>query len=222
MLPISSSSIFVNKKFVQHGPITTVIDCNVLSLFIFEENLPNYASGPKSALNTKAAIWMKLFSNKKRNLRKYSIVFFLRHFPKNKVFGGPYIILICNVISHIIYSQFPEARHLAVVYIYLLFSRYFDCPTVHSPIRVLYSWYHYETNFGCGQFMFACNVMTRRNCFSFYNLPCTVTTLPALLTSILSIYHTDPLLWPFLSLIRRFFFIFFFYFFIYYIYHHYN
>ena len=29
-------------------------------------------------------------THKKRNLRKYSAVF-LKHFPKNKLFGGPYI-----------------------------------------------------------------------------------------------------------------------------------
>ena len=33
-----------------------------------------------------------VLSNKKRNLRKYSVVF-LKHFPKKKVFGGPYILL---------------------------------------------------------------------------------------------------------------------------------
>ena len=32
------------------------------------------------------------FQIKKRNLRKYSAVF-LKHFPKKKVFGGPYILL---------------------------------------------------------------------------------------------------------------------------------
>ena len=35
-------------NFVQHGPITIAIDCNCHSLLIFEEKLPNYASGPKS------------------------------------------------------------------------------------------------------------------------------------------------------------------------------
>ena len=48
MLPISSS-IFCEQKFVQHGPLTIAIDCNGLSLLIFEEKLPNYASEPKSA-----------------------------------------------------------------------------------------------------------------------------------------------------------------------------
>ena len=38
-------------KFVQHGPITIAIDCNVLYLLIFEERWPTYASGPKSAPN---------------------------------------------------------------------------------------------------------------------------------------------------------------------------
>ena len=40
MLPISSSSIFVEQKFVQHSPITIAIDCNGLSLLIFEKNGP--------------------------------------------------------------------------------------------------------------------------------------------------------------------------------------
>ena len=43
---------FCEQKFVQHGPITIAIDCNDLSLLIFEEKWPNYASGPKSAANS--------------------------------------------------------------------------------------------------------------------------------------------------------------------------
>ena len=34
-------------KFIQHGPTTIVIDCNGLSVLIFEEKWPNYGSGPK-------------------------------------------------------------------------------------------------------------------------------------------------------------------------------
>ena len=48
MLPISFSSIFVNK----HGPIAIAIDCNGLSELIFEEKWPNYASGSKSIPNS--------------------------------------------------------------------------------------------------------------------------------------------------------------------------
>ena len=40
---------FCEQKFVQHGPITIAIDYNALSVLIFEEKWPNYASGPKSA-----------------------------------------------------------------------------------------------------------------------------------------------------------------------------
>ena len=40
---------FSEQEFVQHGPITIAIDCNDLSLLIFEEKLPNYVSGVKSA-----------------------------------------------------------------------------------------------------------------------------------------------------------------------------
>ena len=48
MLPISSSSIFVNKKFVQFGPITTAIDC---SCSFLKKNCP-IMSGAKSASNS--------------------------------------------------------------------------------------------------------------------------------------------------------------------------
>ena len=40
---------FLWTKFVQHGSITITIDCKGLSLLIFEEKWPNYASRPKSA-----------------------------------------------------------------------------------------------------------------------------------------------------------------------------
>ena len=40
---------FCEQKFVHNGPITIAIDCNGISLLIFEEKLPNYTSGPKSA-----------------------------------------------------------------------------------------------------------------------------------------------------------------------------
>ena len=38
---------FWEQKLVQHGSITIAIDCNALSLLIFEEKWPNYASAPK-------------------------------------------------------------------------------------------------------------------------------------------------------------------------------
>ena len=43
---------FCEQKFIQHGPITIAINCNGFSLLIFEEKLPNYACGPKSAPNS--------------------------------------------------------------------------------------------------------------------------------------------------------------------------
>ena len=49
---------FCEQKFVQHGPITIAIDCNGLTLLIFEEKLPNYASGPKSAPNSDS-FWVR-------------------------------------------------------------------------------------------------------------------------------------------------------------------
>ena len=45
---------FCEQKFIQHGPITTAIDCNGLSLLIFKEKWLNYASGQKSALNSES------------------------------------------------------------------------------------------------------------------------------------------------------------------------
>ena len=65
MLPISSSNIFFNfceQKFVQHGPIKIAINCNGLSLLIFEEKWPNYASGSKSAANSDS-FWVRRLFN---------------------------------------------------------------------------------------------------------------------------------------------------------------
>ena len=45
-------SLFNFLKFVQHVSITISIDCNGLSLLIFEAKWPNYASGSKSAPNS--------------------------------------------------------------------------------------------------------------------------------------------------------------------------
>ena len=48
---------FCEQKFVQHGPITIAID-----LLIFEEKLPNYTSGPKSAPNSDS-FWVRRLFN---------------------------------------------------------------------------------------------------------------------------------------------------------------
>ena len=53
---------FCEKNFDQHEPITIAIDCNGLSLLIFEEKCPNYASGPKSAPNSDL-FWVRRFFN---------------------------------------------------------------------------------------------------------------------------------------------------------------
>ena len=53
---------FCEQKFVQQGPITIAIDCNGLSLLIFEEKWPNYASGPKSAPNS-GSFWVSWLFN---------------------------------------------------------------------------------------------------------------------------------------------------------------
>ena len=43
---------FCEQKLVQYSPIMITIDCNGLSLLIFEEKWPNYASGPESTPNS--------------------------------------------------------------------------------------------------------------------------------------------------------------------------
>ena len=53
---------FCEQKFFQHGPITIAIDCNGLSLLIFEEKWPNYASAPKSAANSDS-FWVRRLFN---------------------------------------------------------------------------------------------------------------------------------------------------------------
>ena len=53
---------FCEQKFVQHGPITIAIDCNDLSLLIFEEKCPSYASGPKPAPNSDSFWVFRLFN----------------------------------------------------------------------------------------------------------------------------------------------------------------
>ena len=53
---------FCEQKLVQHGLITIAIDCNGLSLLIFEEKRPNYATGPKFAPNSDS-FWMRRLFN---------------------------------------------------------------------------------------------------------------------------------------------------------------
>ena len=53
---------FCEQKFVQHGPRTIAIDCNGLSLLIFEEKWLYYASGPKSAPNSDSFCLRRLFN----------------------------------------------------------------------------------------------------------------------------------------------------------------
>ena len=55
ILPISFSSIFVNKN-------SFVIDCNGLCLLIFKEKWPNYDSGPKSEPNSDS-FWVRRLFN---------------------------------------------------------------------------------------------------------------------------------------------------------------
>ena len=53
---------FCEQKFIQHDPITIAIDCNSLSLVIFEEICFNYASAPKSAAKSDT-FWMRRLFN---------------------------------------------------------------------------------------------------------------------------------------------------------------
>ena len=53
---------FCEQKFLQHGPLTIAIDCNALSLLIYEEKYYNYASGPKSAPNSDS-FWLRRHFN---------------------------------------------------------------------------------------------------------------------------------------------------------------
>ena len=53
---------FCEQKFVQHGLITIAIDCNGLSVLIFEEKWPNYARGPIFAPNSDL-FWMRRLFN---------------------------------------------------------------------------------------------------------------------------------------------------------------
>ena len=53
---------FCEQKFFQHCPITIAIDFNCLSWLIFEENWPNYVSGPKSAPNSDS-FWVRRLFN---------------------------------------------------------------------------------------------------------------------------------------------------------------
>ena len=50
------------QKFVQHGLITIAIECNGLSLLIFDEKWPNYASRLKSAANSDS-FWVRRLFN---------------------------------------------------------------------------------------------------------------------------------------------------------------
>ena len=53
---------FCAQKFIQLGPIAIAIDCNGLSLLIFEEKWPNYASSRKSVPNSES-FWERLLFN---------------------------------------------------------------------------------------------------------------------------------------------------------------
>ena len=53
---------FCEQKFVQHGPITIPIDCNGLSLHIFEKKWHNYAYGPQSAPKSDS-FWVRRLFN---------------------------------------------------------------------------------------------------------------------------------------------------------------
>ena len=72
---------FCEQKFVQHGPITITIDCNVLSLFIFEEKWTNYASGPQFALNSDSFWVRRLFNVCVPHMRQF---YLFTYSPRSK------------------------------------------------------------------------------------------------------------------------------------------
>ena len=53
---------FCEQKFVQHGPIMIAINFNGLSLLIFKDKWPNYASGPISTPNSDSFRLCRLFN----------------------------------------------------------------------------------------------------------------------------------------------------------------
>ena len=74
---------FCEQKFVQHGPITIAIDCNGLSLLIFEEKLPNYASVPKSVPNSDSFWVRRLFNVWERVFCAPNATILLVYIPAN-------------------------------------------------------------------------------------------------------------------------------------------
>ena len=76
-------------------PITMAIDCNGLSLHIFEEKSANYASGPKSAPNSNSFWLRQLFNAQMRQLCLFTYT------PKSKWFSSEKMI-----------SFFCQNRHL--------------------------------------------------------------------------------------------------------------
>ena len=57
------------------------------------------------------------FQIKTENLRKYSVVFFLKHFQKQVVFGSPLYIFVCErnmelqLLVALFYTRMPETPH---------------------------------------------------------------------------------------------------------------
>ena len=102
----------------QHGAITIVIDCNGLSLLIFEEKWLNYASGPKFTSNsdsffcapnatillvyTPAKIKMSFISKddffcQNRHLSKLIAGPLSKAYTQLYLFGGRIILIICQI-----------------------------------------------------------------------------------------------------------------------------
>ena len=54
---------FCEQKFVQHGPITIAIDCNNLSLIIFEEKCPNYDQNQQQTVTCFGCVGFSMYTS---------------------------------------------------------------------------------------------------------------------------------------------------------------
>ena len=92
---------FCEQKFVQHGPVTIAIDCNGLSLFIFEEKWSNY--GPKSSPSCYSSWFRRLFNVCVRVFcvfGKSNVAIFpkvVHAYIQTYSFGGRIKLIICQI-----------------------------------------------------------------------------------------------------------------------------
>ena len=120
---------FCEQKFVQHGPIMIAIDCNGLSVLIFEKKWPNYASGPKSPPNSDLFwvrrlfnVCMRIFCAKFKRLhnhiRSMKIICQIRH--------------ELSVTVHEISTSWKKKVRWRTLYFFMLLSTDFWCIRLNS------------------------------------------------------------------------------------------